>query len=66
MKKARDALENDPFFKSRKNKGLAKILQWLIKEKRRCEQQAFFSVDAKDPMIFEKIILGKIKAGAYY
>src|ERR1700722_5861136 len=49
LKKADDALKNDPFFKDKKNKDLSAILHWLIKNKRRCEQQAFFSVDPKDP-----------------
>lgn len=65
LKKARDALDNDPFFKSRRNKGLVKILEWLIENKKRCEQQAFFSVDAGNPRGFEKIILEKIEAGSY-
>src|SRR5688572_26924600 len=41
LKKAKDALENDPFFADKKNKGVADILRWLIKEKIRCEQQSF-------------------------
>jgi DNA topoisomerase VI subunit A len=65
LKKAKDALENDPFFLDKKNKGVSDILRWLIKEKIRCEQQAYFSVDTKDPIIVEKIILEKIKRGAY-
>lgn len=65
LKKAKDALENDPFFADKKNKGLSSILHWLIKEKIRCEQQSFFSVDPKDPIKTEKIILEKIKNGAY-
>ncbi len=65
LKKAKDALENDPFFQSKRNKGLAKVLQWLIENKKRCEQQAFFSVDGKDPLIFEKIIVEKIRSGSY-
>ncbi|HRO66169.1 MAG TPA: DNA topoisomerase VI [Pseudobdellovibrionaceae bacterium] len=65
LKKAKDALENDPFFLDKKNKGLADILRWLIKEKIRCEQQSYFSVDPKDPIKTEKIILEKIKRGAY-
>jgi DNA topoisomerase VI subunit A len=65
LKKAKDALENDPFFLDKKNKGVADILRWLLKEKIRCEQQAYFSVDPKDPIIFEKIILEKIKKGSY-
>lgn len=65
LKKAKDALENDPFFLDKKNKGLADICRWLIKEKIRCEQQSFFSVDPKDPIKTEKIILEKIKRGSY-
>lgn len=65
LKKAKDALENDPFFLDKKNKNLADILRWLIKEKIRCEQQSLFSVDPKDPIKMEKIILEKIKKGAY-
>lgn len=63
LKKAKDALENDPFFADKKNRGVADILRWLIKEKIRCEQQSYFSVDPKDPIKTEKIILEKIKKG---
>jgi DNA topoisomerase-6 subunit A len=65
LKKAKDALKNDPFFQDKKNKKLAQTLQWLIKEKKRCEQQSFYSVDPKDPQICEKIIVEKIKKGSY-
>lgn len=65
LKKAKDALENDPFFRSRRNRGLAKILEWLIKEKKRCEQQALFSVNGADPVNFERILLSKIEGGKY-
>jgi DNA topoisomerase-6 subunit A len=65
LKKAKDALENDPFFLDKKNKGLADILRWLLKEKIRCEQQSLFSVDPNDPLMMEKIILEKIKKGSY-
>jgi DNA topoisomerase-6 subunit A len=65
LKKAKDALENDPFFLDKKNKGLADILRWLLKEKVRCEQQSLFSVDPNDPLMMEKIILEKIKRGSY-
>lgn len=61
LKKARDALQNDPFFQDKKNKGLSNILHWLIKNKRRCEQQSYFSVNPRDPLMPEKIILDKIK-----
>lgn len=65
LKKAKDALENDPFFQDKKNKRLADILHWLVRERKRCEQQAVFSVDPKDPQILEKVIIEKIKSGAY-
>lgn len=65
LKKAQDALKNDPFFQDKKNKGLAAILHWLLKNKRRCEQQAFFTVDPKDPTMPEKIIVEKIKKGDF-
>ena len=65
LKKAKDALELDPFFLDKKNKGLSDILRWLMKEKVRCEQQALFSVDPNDPIKMEKIILEKIKRGSY-
>lgn len=65
LKKAKDALEGDPFFLDKKNKGLADILRWLMKEKIRCEQQSLFSVDPRDKLMMEKIILEKIKKGAY-
>jgi DNA topoisomerase-6 subunit A len=65
LKKAKDALENDPFFKDKKNKRLADILHWLVREKKRCEQQAVFSVDPKDPRILEKVIIEKIEKGHY-
>jgi DNA topoisomerase-6 subunit A len=65
LKKADDALKNDPFFHDKKNKGAADILRWLLKNKRRCEQQSFFSVNPKDPTMPEKIIVDKIKNGHY-
>jgi DNA topoisomerase-6 subunit A len=65
LKKADDALNNDPFFQDKKNKGLAEILKWLLKNKRRCEQQAYFTVDPRDPAMPEKIIVEKIKKGNY-
>jgi DNA topoisomerase-6 subunit A len=65
LKKADDALRNDPFFHDKKNKGAADILRWLLKNKRRCEQQAYFSVNPKDPTMPEKIIIDKIKSGIY-
>lgn len=65
LKKAKDALENDPFFQDKKNKKLADILRWLLKEKVRCEQQAYFMVDPQDPTMPEKIIVDKIKKGEY-
>lgn len=65
LKKASDALKNDPFFKDKKNRGVVKILEWLLKNKRRCEQQAYFMVDPRDPVMPEKIIVDKIKRGNY-
>ncbi len=65
LKKAKDALKNDPFFQDKKNKRLSQILKWLLKNKRRCEQQSLFMVDPKDPVMPEKIILEKIKRGDY-
>jgi DNA topoisomerase-6 subunit A len=65
LKKAKDALEGDPFFLDKKNKGLSDILRWLMKVKIRCEQQSLFSVDPKDKLMMEKIILEKIKKGLY-
>ncbi|MGH1468672.1 MAG: DNA topoisomerase VI [Bdellovibrionales bacterium] len=65
LKKAKDVLANDPFFQDKKNKKLANVLKFLIKNKVRCEQQALFSVDPKDPMKPEKIILEKIKNKSY-
>lgn len=65
LKKAEDALKNDPFFQDKKNKGLAAILHWLLKNKRRCEQQAFFSVNPRDPQMCEKIIVEKIRKGLF-
>ncbi|MFZ3230563.1 MAG: DNA topoisomerase VI [Pseudobdellovibrio sp.] len=65
LKKAKDALENDPFFRDKRNKNLSDILRWLIKEKIRCEQQSFFSIDPRDPIKTEKVILEKIKRGDY-
>lgn len=65
LKKAKDALQNDPFFQDKKNKKLADILRWLVKNKTRCEQQAVFSVNPKDPLTAEKIILEKIKRKSF-
>ena len=65
LKKAQDALKNDPFFHDKKNKGLSKILHWLLENKRRCEQQSFFTVNPRDPLMPEKIIVEKIKTGVY-
>lgn len=65
LKKAVDALQNDPFFKDRRNKGLTNILHWLLENKRRCEQQAYFSVNPRDPQMPEKIIVEKIRKGDY-
>jgi DNA topoisomerase VI subunit A len=65
LKKAKDALKNDPFFRDRRNKGIASVLKWLIESKRRCEQQAFFSVNPMDIVMPEKIIIDKIRRGDF-
>ena len=65
LKKAKDALANDPFFKDAKNKKVAGLLKWLLVNKRRCEQQSFFMVDPRDPAKPEKILLEKIKKKNY-
>ncbi len=65
LKKAADALKNDPFFRDKKNRGVSKLLEWLLKNKRRCEQQSYFMVDPRDPQMPEKIIVDKIKRGEY-
>lgn len=65
LKKAKDALKNDPFFQDKRNKKLADILRWLVKEKVRCEQQSIFSVNPKDPTMPEKIIVDKIRSKSY-
>jgi DNA topoisomerase-6 subunit A len=65
LKKAKDAIANDPFFQDGKNKDLKKILEWLIKKKVRCEQQSIFSVNPKDPQMPEKIIVEKIRRKSY-
>ena len=65
IKKARDALKNDPFFQDKKNKELSRILKWLISEKKRCEQQSVFSIDPKNPKVLEEFIVNKIKTRSY-
>lgn len=65
LKKAKDALSNDPFFQDKKNKRLSNILEWLLKEKKRCEQQSLFSVDPRNPRIMEEILVDKIKRGSF-
>lgn len=65
LKKASDAIKNDPFFHDKRNKGLTQILHWLLKNKRRCEQQAYFTVNPKDITMPEKIIVEKIKRGDF-
>lgn len=65
LKKATDALKNDPFFRDKRNKGLSDVLHWLLKNKRRCEQQSYFTVDPRDPTMPEKIIVEKIRKKNY-
>lgn len=65
LKKARDVLKNDPFFQNKKHKALAHVLKWLIKEKRRCEQQSVFSTNPKNPKVLEEFLVEKINSGSY-
>ncbi len=65
LKKARDVLSNDPFFRDKKNRRLAGILKWLTREKRRCEQQAVFSINPKNPQVLEEFLVKKIQSGSY-
>ncbi len=65
LKKAKDALKNDPFFQDKKNRKLSDILHWLISQKVRCEQQALYSVNPRDPHMCEKILVEKIKNKNY-
>ena len=65
LKKAKDALANDAFFQDKNNKPLADVLTWLVKNKKRCEQQALFSVEPGNPIRPEKILLEKIKTKNY-
>ena len=65
LKKARDVLKNDPFFQNKKNKTLARVLKWLIKEKLRCEQQSVFSTNPKNSKVLEEFLVAKIKSGAF-
>jgi DNA topoisomerase-6 subunit A len=37
----------------------------LLVHKRRCEQQAYFTVDPRDPTMPEKTIVDEIKRGDY-
>jgi DNA topoisomerase-6 subunit A len=68
LKRASDMLKTDPFFLDKKNKRYREILEWLLKEKVRCEQQAYLSnvklANSKiSPM--EVIIVEKIKNGDF-
>lgn len=65
LKKARDVLANDPFFKDKKNKDLAKVLKWLLTEKKRCEQQAVFSTNPENPRVLEEFLVDKINRNSY-
>ncbi|MBC6415814.1 MAG: DNA topoisomerase VI [Bdellovibrionales bacterium] len=65
LKKAKDVLKNDPFFQSKKNKKLTQILKWLIKEKRRCEQQSVFSINPKNSKVLEEFLVEKIETNSY-
>jgi DNA topoisomerase-6 subunit A len=65
LKKAKDALANDPFFQDKNNKGLAEILEWLYKTQTRTEQQSLYSVDPKNIIRPEQILIEKIKNKIY-
>ncbi len=65
LKKAKDALENDPFFADKKNKNISDVLRWLVKEKIRCEQQSLVSIDPRDPIKMEKVLLEKIRTKSW-
>lgn len=65
IKRAEDAIKNDPFFADAKNKKYRDVLKWLIDNKIRCEQQALFGVDPKDPLITEKILVEKVRNKDY-
>lgn len=65
LKRAKDLLENDPFFRDKKNKKYRDVLDWLLKEKVRCEQQAIYQVYPDDITGPERIINEKIKKGSY-
>lgn len=65
LKRAEDALK-DPFFKDKNNKKYKEIIDFLITEQIRTEQQSYFGGsinknDPKDPYIAEKILIDKIK-----
>lgn len=61
LKRAKDLLDTDPFFKDKKNKKYRQVLEWLLKEKVRCEQQAIYQVYPNDITGPERIINEKIK-----
>lgn len=70
IKRAKDALSNDPFFKDKKNKKLRDILDYLVSSETRCEQQSLIGGrivkdDKQSPLMMEKIIIDKIKKGYY-
>lgn len=65
LKRAQDLLNTDPFFKDKKNKKYRDVLDWLVKEKVRCEQQAIYQVYPNDITGPERIINEKIKKGIF-
>ena len=66
LKRAEDLLKNDPFFKDKKNKKYRDILDWLLSEKIRCEQQSYIGYKAKNDVNgMEFIITDKIKRGNF-
>lgn len=67
LKRAEDLLKNDPFFKDKKNKKYRDILETLLREKYRVEQQSYIGYKPKDSKVngMEYIIVDKIKRGDF-
>ena len=66
LKRAEDLLKTDPFFKDKKNKKYREVLEWLLKEEIRCEQQSYIGYKTKTNVNgMEFIITDKIKRGNF-
>lgn len=67
LKRASDLLKTDPFFKDKKNFKYKKILEFLLSEKIRCEQQSYIGFKTKNQNVngMEYIIVDKIKNKDY-